>query len=81
MPALATEKGASLRADELNLFDETAVAVSSTAPVYSLAATIGLLFVAVAYAGPAIIIVSFIPILQRYAGRHRSGPQCLLIRR
>ena len=36
-----------LRAGELNLFDSTVVAVSSTGPAYSLAATVGFLFVAV----------------------------------
>jgi hypothetical protein len=39
------------------------VAVSSVATAYSLAATIGFLFGAVAYAGPAVIIVSFVPML------------------
>ena len=70
---------ATLRADELNLFDETAIAVSSTAPAYSLAATVGLLFVAVAYAGPAVIIVSFIPILfiaASYFYLNRKDPNC-----
>jgi hypothetical protein len=52
-----------LRAGELNLFDSAVVAVSSVAPAYSLAATIGFLFGAVAYAGPAVIIVSFVPML------------------
>ncbi len=78
-PAHAPEKGASLHANELNLFDETAVAVSSTAPAYSLAATVGLLFVAVAYAGPAIIIVSFIPMLfiaGSYFYLNRKDPNC-----
>ena len=57
------EGSPTLRADELNLFDETVVAISSVGPAYSLAATMGLLFVAVAYAGPAVIIVSFLPML------------------
>jgi amino acid transporter len=71
--------GASLKANELNLFDETVVAVSSTAPAYSLAATLSLLFVAVAYAGPAVIIVSFIPILfiaAAYFYLNRKDPNC-----
>jgi len=71
--------GTSLRANELNLFDSTVVAVSSTAPAYSLAATLGLLFVAAAYAGPAVIIVSFIPILfiaAAYFYLNRKDPNC-----
>ena len=38
-PVPADEAAATLRADTLNLFDSTAVAVSSVAPAYSLAAT------------------------------------------
>lgn len=71
--------GATLRANELNLFDSTVVAVSSVAPAYSLAATLGLLFVAVAYAGPAVIIVSFVPMLfiaTAYFYLNRKDPNC-----
>ena len=53
-----TSAAAGLRAGELNLFDSTVVAVSSVAPAYSLAATIGFLFVAVAYAGPAVSVLA-----------------------
>lgn len=70
---------AKLRADELNLFDATVVAVSSVAPAYSLAATLSLLFVASAYAGPAVIIVSFIPVLFiaiAYFYLNRKDPNC-----
>jgi hypothetical protein len=57
-PVPADESAATLRADTLNLFDSTAVAVSSVAPAYSLAATLSLLFIAtgVGYFGPAVII-------------------------
>ena len=70
---------ATLRANELNLFDETVVAISSVGPTYSLAATMGLLFVAVAYAGPAAIIVSFLPMLfiaVAYFYLNRRDPNC-----
>lgn len=70
---------ATLRANELNLFDSTVVAISSTGPAYSLAATMGLLFVAVAYAGPAVIIVSFLPMLfiaVAYFYLNRRDPNC-----
>jgi amino acid transporter len=73
------ESGQTLRANELNLFDETVVAVSSVGPTYSLAATAGLLFVAVAYAGPAAIIVSFLPMLfiaVAYFYLNRRDPNC-----
>ncbi len=68
-----------LRADELNLFDSSVVAVSSVGPAYSLAATLSLLFAAVAYAGPAVIIVSFVPVLfiaVAYFLLNRRDPNC-----
>jgi len=73
------DNGGTLRANELNLFDETVVAISSTGPTYSLAATAGLLFVAVAYAGPAAVIVSFLPMLfiaVAYFYLNRRDPNC-----
>jgi len=80
-PVPTEEAEATLRADTLNLFDSTAVAVSSVAPAYSLAATMSLLFAAVgvAYAGPAVIIVSFIPVLFiaiAYFHLNRKDPSC-----
>ena len=68
-----------LRGNALNLWDSTAVAVSSTAPAHSLAATLGLLFVASAYAGPAVIIVSSVPmffIAAAYFYLNRKDPNC-----
>ncbi|MGO9581553.1 MAG: APC family permease [Acidimicrobiales bacterium] len=78
-PAASADQAATLRPDELNLFDATVVAVASVAPAYSLAATLSLLFVAVAYAGPAVIIVSFIPVLfiaVAYFYLNRRDPNC-----
>ena len=79
VPVPRAEEPATLRADTLNLFDSTAVAVSSVAPAYSLAATLSLLFVAVAYAGPAVIWVSFIPVFfiaVAYFHLNRKDPNC-----
>ena len=80
-PVPAAEQAVTLRADTLNLFDATAVAVSSVAPAYSLTATMSFLFLAVgvAYAGPAVIIVSFIPVLFiaiAYFHLNRRDPDC-----
>lgn len=78
-PPPSTAQSPTLRANELNLFDSTVVAVSSVAPAYSLAATLALLFAAVAYAGPAVIIVSFIPVLfiaVAYFYLNRRDPNC-----
>ena len=56
-PVPSEEAGATLRADTLNLFDSTVVAVSSVAPAYTLAATMAVLFLTagIGYAGPAVI--------------------------
>ena len=64
-PVPESQEGATLRADTLNLFDSTAVAVSSVAPAYSLASTLAFIFAVagVAYAGPAVMIVAFVPVL------------------
>ena len=78
-PVPEQEEAATLRADTLNLFDSTAVAVSSVAPSYSLAATISFLFVASAFAGPAVIWISFIPVLFiaiAYFHLNRKDPNC-----
>ncbi len=62
-PVPSGEAGPTLRADTLNLFDSTVVAVSSVAPAYTLAATMAVLFLTagVGYAGPAIIWIAFVP--------------------
>jgi len=81
VPLPEREQAANLKAEELNLFDSTAVAVSSVAPAYSLAATMVLLFTTagVAYAGPAVIWVSFIPVVfiaVSYFHLNRKDPDC-----
>ena len=64
-PVPSDEAGPTLRADTLNLFDSTVVAVSSVAPAYTLAATMAALFLftGIGYAGPAVIWLAFIPVL------------------
>ncbi len=80
-PVPESEESAQLRADELNLFDATAVAVSSVAPAYSLAATISAVFLVggVGLHSPSVIIMSFIPILfiaHSYFHLNRKDPDC-----
>ncbi len=70
-----------LRAEELSLFDSTAVAVSSVAPAYSLASTIGAVvaIAGVGLAAPSVLIVSFIPVLfiaYSYFHLNRRNPNC-----
>jgi amino acid transporter len=80
-PVTEEETGAALRANTLNLFDSTVVAVSSVAPAYTLAATMAVLFLTagLGYAGPAVIWVSFVPVLFvaiAYFHLNRRDPDC-----
>src|SRR5664280_3633208 len=80
-PVPGSEAGPTLRADTLNLFDSTVVAVSSVAPAYTLAATMAVLFLTtgVAYAGPAVIWLAFVPVLfiaVSYFHLNRRDPDC-----
>jgi len=64
-PVPSEEAAPTLRADTLNLFDSTVVAVSSVAPAYTLAATMAVLFLTagIGYAGPSVIWLAFVPVL------------------
>ena len=80
-PVPTSEAPTTLRADTLNLFDSTVVAVSSVAPAYTLAATMAVLFLTggVAYAGPAVIWIAFVPVLFiaiSYFHLNRRDPDC-----
>lgn len=73
--------GAGLRAGAIGFASNVAIGVASTAPAYSLAATLGLL-VAVAGIGthaPAVLLVSFVPmfcISMAYRALNRVDPDC-----
>ena len=79
-----SEHGASteeprLRGDTLSLFDTTAIAVASVAPAYTIAATIFLLVATVGLGSPAIILISFLPVLCiafAYYFMNRRDPDC-----
>jgi len=81
VPVPVDERAATLKAEELSLFDSTAVAVSSVAPTYSLATTIVFLFTTagIGYFGPAVIEISFVPVLFiaiSYFHLNRRDPDC-----
>ena len=72
-----SEKG--LRSKSLGLLSSITIGVSSTAPGYSLAATLGFIAACVAYQSPAIILFAFIPILfiaYAYRELNRETPDC-----
>ncbi|HVB54282.1 MAG TPA: APC family permease [Candidatus Acidoferrales bacterium] len=68
-----------LRGNTLSLFDTTAIAVASVAPAYTIAATSFLLVAAVGLGSPAIILISFLPVLCvaiAYYFMNRRDPDC-----
>jgi amino acid transporter len=76
-PSESHEKG--LRTKSLNLVSSIVIGVSSTAPGYSLAATLGFIVAYVRYQSPAIILLAFIPILCiafAYRELNRQTPDC-----
>lgn len=72
------EAGKGLRGGVLGLLSSVVIAVSSTAPAYSMAATLGLIVGVVVHA-PATLIMSFVPMLCiAYAFRelNKADPDC-----
>lgn len=55
--------GKGLSKDDISLWGSTAIGLSSTAPVYSLTATLGLMVVAVGAQAPIAFLLAFIPML------------------
>jgi amino acid transporter len=74
-----TVAGKGLRAGALGLVSSVVIAVSSTAPAYSMAATLGLIVAIVGVHSPGTLIVSFLPMLCiAYAFRelNKVDPDC-----
>ncbi|WP_145796439.1 APC family permease [Kitasatospora atroaurantiaca] len=73
----AGEKG--LKGNALGLFSSVAIGLASTAPAYSLAATLGLIVVGVGLQAPIITMMAFIPMLliaYAYKELNASDPDC-----
>lgn len=83
-PAPAAPGGAGvadkgLRRGALDLVESVVIGVASTAPGYSLAATLGLVVAAVGFQAPAVLWVAFIPMLciaSAYLYMNRVDPDC-----
>ena len=72
-------QGKGLRAGALGLVSSVVIAVSSTAPAYSMAATLGLIVAIVGTRSPGMLVVSFLPMLCiAYAFRelNKVDPDC-----
>ncbi len=75
--AAAGEKG--LKSNALGLVSSIVIGVASTAPGYSLAASLGLVVAAVGIASPAIMWISFVPMLliaAAYYYLNKADPDC-----
>ncbi len=75
----ATTAAPELRKSALGLWDDVIIAVSSTAPAYSIATTLAALAAAVALAGPAAIWLGFLPVTGiaiAYYYMNRADPNC-----
>jgi amino acid transporter len=79
MDSVRIDNGKGLRAGAIGLLSSVVIAVSSTAPAYSLAATLGLVVAIVGVHSPGTLIVSFLPMLCiAYAFRelNKVDPDC-----
>ncbi|MBN9240988.1 MAG: amino acid transporter [Micrococcales bacterium 70-64] len=71
--------GKGLASGTLGLFGSTVIGLASTAPVYSLAATLGFVVLAVGAQAPIAFIIAFIPMLLiafAYRELNRAVPDC-----
>jgi amino acid transporter len=76
---LAEQSGKGLKTGALGLLSSIVIGVASTAPAYSLAATLGFVVLAVGVQAPAIMLVAFIPMLFiaiAYDQMNRVEPDC-----
>ena len=71
------EKG--LKSDALSLVSNIVIGVASTAPAYSLAATLGVIVVAGGVRSPLVVVLAFIPMLFvsiGYSELNKADPDC-----
>jgi amino acid transporter len=77
--SLQVPLGKGLRADALGLLSSLVIGVASTAPAYSLAASLGLVNKAAGIKAPAILLLAFVPMLCiafAFAHLNRGEPDC-----
>ena len=77
LPAAPRDKG--LKKNAIGFVSSVVIGVASTAPGYSLAATLGFIAAAVALQSPAILLISFVPMFLVAAGYYymnKADPDC-----
>jgi len=78
-PEARTQYDKGLKTGALGMMSSVVIGVASTAPAYSLAATLGLVAAAVGLSSPSIMIVAFIPMLliaSAYYYMNKADPDC-----
>jgi amino acid transporter len=78
-PAAGSTIDKGLKANAIGFVSSVVIGVASTAPGYSLAATLGFITAAVAFHSPAILLISFIPMFLVAAGYYymnKADPDC-----
>lgn len=77
VPGTVEDKG--LKKNAIGFVSNVVIGVASTAPGYSLAATLGLVTAVVGFQAPAIMLIAFIPMLfiaMAYKYMNRADPDC-----
>ena len=78
-PASSDDGGKGLKTGALGLVSSVVIGVASTAPAYSLAATLGFIVVLVGLQSPAVVLLAFVPILFvsiGYQQLNKAEPDC-----
>ena len=73
------ESQPALRSGAVNILDSTVIAVSSTAPAYSLAASMAGMVAAVGFTSPLVVLLAFLPVLGiaiAFLYLNRVNPNC-----
>jgi amino acid transporter len=78
-PGVPSSGDKGLKANAIGFVSSVVIGVASTAPGYSLAATLGFIAAAVALQSPAILLISFVPMFLVAAGYYymnKADPDC-----
>ncbi|MFF0062337.1 APC family permease [Streptomyces sp. NPDC005279] len=78
-PQSSASGGKGLKSSALGLVSSVAIGLASTAPAYSLAATLGFIVLAVGLQSPVVVILGFIPMLfiaYAYKAMNAVDPDC-----
>jgi hypothetical protein len=78
-PPVTERQDKGLKSGALGLISSTVVGVASTAPAYSLAATLGFVVVAIGLQAPAVTVLAFVPMLfiaYGYKEMKNADPDC-----